>query len=234
MRRSPKPILIFFLLSFFASFVFAQETEQPDSAAPKRPLSYLRVRIMAFDIETPVSISLKSAAPDAPKILDEYVPIQPSTTPYEGTASKGDALEISIGGKTNTLNLDLLPDTFYTLLLYQNGSNLEQRLLQDSFPPGSLSRPPLRIFNFGSNRSAQIKVGDFAPITSPPGTFQEIELDASGILPMQVIVPDPAGGYPALSSGEILFTQGKSTSIVIIPDYRGKFRPRVWQDAVLE
>jgi len=233
-RRVSITILVPCLLFIVSCFAFAQESEQTDSVAPKYPNSYLRVRIMAFDIQTPVSVSLRSSTPDAPKILDEYVPLKPTTTPYENVPSKGDALEISVGGKTKTLNLDLLPDAFYTLLLYENESSLEQRLLQDSFPPGSQSRPPLRIYNFGSNRSALIKVGNFAPIKSPPKTFLEIEMDGSGVLPMQVVVPDPAGGYPAISSGEIVFTEGKSTSIVIIPDYRGKFRPRVWQDAVLE
>lgn len=237
MKNSYLTALFFMTITLLMqSFASAQEaTESVPAAANSRgEESYIRVRVVAVGLQEPVSASLKNAPPDFPLFLESFVPSLPTTTPYEKIPSKGKAIELEFGGKSSSVTLDLIPSQFYTLLLYQKGTDLETKLLQDSFPPETSSQIPLRIFNFGSMRSATIKIGDFPIINSFPSSFQEASLPSSGILPMQIVVPDPAGGYPALNLGEIDLRKGKALSIFIMPDYRGKFRPRVWQDAVLE
>ncbi len=236
--KTPHLFALFFVTAtlLMQTVASAQQVTEDASAGgnSRKQESYIRVRVVAVGLQESVSVFLKDAPDDFPPFLESFVPSLPTTTPYEKIASRGKTIELQIGGKASSVTLDLLPSQFYTLLLFQKGSELETKLLQDSFPPEASSQIPLRIFNFGSSRSATIKIGDFPLINSSPSSFQEVSLPALGILPMQIVVPDPEGGYPALNLGEMDLEKGKGTSIFIMPDYRGKFRPRVWRDAVLE
>ncbi len=206
----------------------------PVIAAAKAPTSFFRVRIMTFQESEPIFVAIQSRNQEDLVLMENVRPSSPTATSYEEIPSKNTTIQLEVGGVSKKYNEDFLPDQFYTLLLYPKGSGLEDILLQDTFIGNPGQFPNLRILNFGSNRNATVVIEGQPTIPVPPNTFIQKVLLGEGTKKMTVTVPDPEGGYPALSMGEIQLSSNRATTIMIAPDYRGKFRPRIWQDGLLE
>jgi hypothetical protein len=154
----------------------------------------------------------------------------PVITPYEELPAKETKLSIRIGSETRDLVVKLDEGIFYTLLLYREEGRLLTPLLQDTFLGSEEPNCHVRVFNFGSNRTANLSIGGNNTQRFPPNSFTELTLPRKRKLAINVTIPDPDGGYPALSSVELGTKSDRSVSVVIVPDYRGKFRPRIWMD----
>ena len=109
--------------------------------------------------------------------------------------------------------------------------------LRDTAPSGltlvpSASEARLRIFSGGSNRPARVYTKD-QTLAVQPNSSVEWRIPA-GATRLGVVVASEDGSPPAESVLEFDAIARSGISVWIVPDYRGRFRPRVFADAVRE
>lgn len=219
------------LLCLFASASVACLGAGPEPPASNKKLpAHLRIRAFLMDEKQAISVSLAQPNADPRELLGAPNGGHPINTPYEELPPKETKLSINIGGETRDVAVKLDEGIFYTLLLYREGGRLLTPLLQDTFPGSEEPTCRVRVFNFGSNRTAHLSIGGNNTQRFPPNSFTELTLQPGGKLAINVTIPDPDGGYPALSSADLDTKSDRAVSVVIVPDYRGKFRPRIWMD----
>jgi len=219
------------LLCLFASAFPARLGAEPGTAAPNKKLpAHLRVRAFLMDEKQAISVTLPQPNGDPVELLSAPNGEHPVITPYEDLPANENKLSIRIGSENHDLAVKLDEGIFYTLLLCREGGGLVTPLLQDKFPDSAEPGCHIRVFNFGSNRTANLSVGGKNARQFPPNTFTELMIPPDGKLALHVSIPDPDGGYPAISSAEINTKSAQAVSVVIVPDYRGKFRPRISKD----
>ena len=219
------------LICLFASAFMARLGAEPGTPASNKKLpAHFRVRVFLLDENQAISVNLSQPNADPVELLSAPNGEHPIITPYEELWPKETKLSIRIGSENHDVAVKLDEGLFYTLLVCRDGGGLVTPLLQDTFPDSAEPGCHVRVFNFGSSRTANLSIGGKKPRQFPPNTFRELLLPPDVKLVLNVSIPDPGGGYPAISSAEINTKSAQTVSVVIVPDYRGHFRPRVCQD----
>jgi hypothetical protein len=221
-------LLFCFLASAFPARMNAEP--EPPSSKKKQP-AYFRIRVFLLDEKQAVSATLPQPNADPVELLSAPSGEHPITTPYEGLPAKETKLAIRIGSQTHEVDMKLDEGIYYTLLVYREGGGLLTPLLQDTFPDPAEPGCHIRIFNFGSNRTANLSLDGKNEQQFAPNTFTELPaLPVEGKLAINITIPDPGGGYPAIARADINIKAARALSVVIVPDYRGNLRPRIFKD----
>jgi len=221
-------VLVLCLLA--ASFPALRGTEPSAPESNKKPSAHFRIRAFLMDEKQAISVALPQPNAEPLALLSASNGKNPINTPYEEFPPKEMKVDVAIGGKIHEVDVKLDAGIFYTLLLCREGGRLVTRLLQDTFPDPAEPGCHVRVCNFGSDRKAILSVGGNAMRQFDPNTFTELVLPPDGKVPINVSVLNPKGGYPANSNVVINTKSAQAVSVVIVPDYRGNFRPRVWMD----
>lgn len=219
------------LFCLFASALPARldaESRNPPSA--KKQPAYFRVRAFLMEEKQPISVALQQPNLDPVELLSAPNGESIISIPYEEMPAKEIKLTVRIGSESFDVNAKLDEGIYYTLLIYRESGRLLTPLLQDTFADPADPDCHIRVFNFGSERTAILTFRGQNAKQFAPNTFTEFTLPSRGKLKIDAMVPDPSGGYPAKSSTEINTNSVQAFSVIIVPDYRGKFRPRIWID----
>lgn len=214
----------------FVALLSAQETAPVPEASPNKSPAHVRVWAMVFAEKTAFAVKLRPKDGEPVSLLDT-----PGETPskgFYGEIPKGVA-ELSIvsaGQIVDTKSITLASDDYQTILVRRKGSRLVLEVLQDPLPGQKDFPPALRLFNFGTGRVAEVTIGKEGKVVVPDNEFLIKPISQTGEVPLSVVLPDPAGGPPAISSTDIDTRTSPSWSVVTVPDYRGKLRPRVSPD----
>lgn len=211
------------------SAAFAQTPEAtPEGDAPKSS-AHIRVWAMVYGEKSPFTVRSETGD-DQPVTLLQGKGDAPQRDPYVDVKNgKVKIVLLSGGAPIKTEEIDLLPNDYRTVVVSRKGGSLAMDILQDPLPGQKNFVPAARLFNFGTDRTMEVSFGPQKAQVSPD-SFQVIPLSGSGNIPIKVSLPDPKGGYPALSETDIDLAAHPSWSLVAIPDYRGKLRPRVSPD----
>lgn len=230
--------VLFVLLLGAAGTMTPAVSQSPTSGtgtpSEKKPSAHIRVRVMLFNDKQSISVSLPQDGAGPRSLLALPGTERPVTTSYEEIPIDSDNLAVKVGETPLPTQTTLVEDVYYTLLIYPKAGKIVSKLLQDTFSPDSEKLCRMRIFNLGSERTTMLTLGGGKEIPVGPNTFHELDLQQAGSVPIEVRVLDPAGGHPARSLIAINTGATPACSIVIVPDYRGKFRPRVWNDGPQE
>jgi len=221
-------ILLFCLLASAIPARLDAESASPPSA--KKQPAYFRVRAFLMEEKQPISVTLPQPNLEPVELLSAPNGERVINTPYEEMPAKEIKLAVRIGSETYDVHAKLDEGIYYTLLVYRESGRLLTPLLQDTFADPTEPGCHIRVFNFGSERTAILSFRGKYAQQFASNTFTELILPSHGKLKINAIVPDPSGGYPAKSSAEINTKSSQAFSVVIVPDYRGKFRPRIWID----
>ena len=221
-------VLLFCLLALASP---ARLNAEPGAPATNKKLpAHFRVRAFLMDEKEAISVTLPQPNADPVELLSAPNGEHPIITPYEELPAKEAKLSVRIGNENHDVAVKLDEGIFYTLLLCRHGGGLVTPLLQDTFPDSAEPGCHVRVFNFGSNRTANLSFGETNASQFPPNSFTELILPPAGKLALNVSILDPGGGYPAISSAGINTKSAQAISVVVVPDYRGNFRPRVCKD----
>jgi hypothetical protein len=222
-------------LSLIFTFAFsrpgeAQEAIPEGASDPKRVPAHIRVWVMVFDEKAPISIAFKGKDAESVTLL-EAPGVQP-TRGFYVEVPKGSGEIVASAGEIvlASATVDLLPDDHRTVLISRKGGKLNLQVLQDPLPGQKDFPPVVRLLNFGTGRSAEVTLGAQNKVIVPENQMVISQVPAQTDIPLRVVLPDPSGGPPAISSTDIDSRTSPSWSLVVIPDYRGKLRPRVSPD----
>jgi len=216
------------------------ETPTPEADEPEEPTEeeleeqantgYLRCWVLLSDETLPLAVRITQPGIEEPLPLFEGTPTKPARGGYQ-LLKKGPArIQIDRGGEPwKTVEFQVEPQTYQTLLFMENGATPKGELLPDRPPLELGHQSQLRIFNVASNRTAILEIDETTRLEIPPETYATHYLTARENIPVRIVVPNE-DGYPAISHSEISTTSAKSWSILIAPDYRGRFRPRTSPD----
>ena len=221
-------VLLFCLFAF--AILARLDAESGNPSSTKKQSAYFRVRAFLMEEKQPISVTLLQPNVEPVEFLTASNSEQPINTPYEEMPAKEIKLAVRIGSENYDVHVKLNEGIYYTLLVYRESGRLLTPLLQDTFTDPAEPGCHIRVFNFGSERTAILSFRGKSPQQFAPNTFTELTLPSRGKIKINAMVPDPGGGYPAKSSAEISPRSSQAFSVVIVPDYRGKFRPRIWMD----
>jgi hypothetical protein len=227
MNRLIRPVLAACL---FVSPLCAQETAPPPEASPAKSPAHVRVWAMVFGEKTPFAVKTKTKEGEPMTLLD--TPGDKPTKGFYAEVPKGPT-ELTIvanGLVADTKTVDLVANDYRTILVRRKGARLVLEVLQDPLPGQKDFPPTLRLLNFGTGRVAEVTIGTEGKVLVPDNDFLIKPITQTGEVPLSVVLPDPTGGPPAISSTDIDTRTSPSWSVVTIPDYRGKLRPRVSPD----
>jgi|GEM_PF-6044809 len=210
--------------------IYSQETTLPPEVSSKKSPGHVRVWAMVFAEKTPFAVKLRSKGGEPVSLLETN-----GDTPTQGfyTEIPMGRTEVTIVCNGQVLDIgliDLAPGDYRTIVVRRKGPRLVLEILQDPLPGQKDFPPALRLFNFGTNRIAEITIAKEGNVFVPNNDFLIRPITQSGVVPLSVVLPDPDGGPPAISSTDINTRTSPSWSVVTIPDYRGKLRPRVSPD----
>ena len=211
-------------------FCMGQAPESAPSPDERKTPAHVRVWSMLFDESSPVSIKIKTTEPEPTNLLE--APGKGATRGFYAEVPKG-AGEITASAAGVVLasaKLDLVPGDYRTILISRQNGKIDLQILQDPLPGQKDFPPAVRLLNFGTGRSAEVTLGGQTKITVPDNKLVITPISAKADLTVQVVLPDPAGGPPAISSTDVDLRTSPSWSMVVTPDYRGKLRPRVSPD----
>lgn len=216
-------------LFFSPALMIAQEAPTPAEPAGKKP-GGLRIWAMVFDEKAPIAIKGRSSD-DEPKTLLEVAGAKPQKSPYLEIPSGKITVSLTQGDQAlGSQEIELAENDLKTLLFYRSGGQVKMQVFQDPLPGQKNFPPTLRLLNFGTGRVAEVTLGPSEKISVPENTCFVSKVSKKGSLDLQVVLPDPAGGPAAVSMTDVDMGAHPSWSVLMIPDYRGKIRPRVSPD----
>jgi hypothetical protein len=138
------------------------------------------------------------------------------------------------GDRKNPLrlvNLDLKPDTFYTVLISPQGGKFSVEVIDDTIKPKATSGTlVIRNYFSGLSVDADSSVGKIVS-GLPYGQIFASEGFPLQKIPVTLRTKLP-NGTPIQSVTELDFTVSKHATLVVIPDPYGRFRPRMSIDGV--
>jgi len=225
-------IALLLILTVSTSRLARAQDENGGSTPSASPLeekrAYVRVWSMAFGGNEDISVTAKSDEEDARSIFHGKGD-QPHLYPYVELKKGSTTISLVAGSESPKQTVvELAPDDFNTALITRQNGAYKLQVLQDPAKRQKDFPPTLRIFNFGSNRTAFLAIGKDQPVEVPPNTFTEVPLPEHQVVAINVTVPNPEGGAPAKSSTEVSTKDCLSWSLTCIPDYRNRIRPRVY------
>ena len=226
----PRVVLCFVAsLAVQLSAAFAQNPETSSEGDASRSSAHLRVWSMVYGEKSPLTVRSETGD-DQPVTLQQSPGDVPQRDSYvDVRGGKVKIVLLSGGAPLKTEEIDLVPNDYRTVVVSRKDGSLALDILQDPLPGQKNFVPSARLFNFGTDRAMEVSLGSKKARVSP-NSFQIVQLSGSGIVPIKVSLPDPKGGFPALSDTDIDLAAHPSWSLVAIPDYRGKLRPRVSPD----
>lgn len=221
-------ILVSCLLSPFP--LQAQEISSPSDEDKKGPLAHVRVWMMVFNENAPLAVKSQSAGGE-PMTIFEGDGKTPSKSSYLEIPHGSTTLSLTTGASpVKSEKIDFKPDDYRTILISRKNGALSWEIFQDPIPGQKDFPPAVRLLNFGTERTADITIGTQPPVKVQPNTCLVTPLLASGEINIAVSLPDPMGGPAATSVTDLNTSISPSWSVIMIPDYRGKLRPRVSPD----
>jgi hypothetical protein len=127
------------------------------------------------------------------------------------------------------LNIDLKPETFFTILVSPKGGVITVEAFDDTNDPKTTTGT-LTIRNYFSGLTVDVSAGAQKIVDALPYGESRIATDLPlGKLPLTLHSRLP-NGTPAESSAEADFNASNRATLLIIPDSYGRFRPRVTID----
>lgn len=226
----------FYLLAVFgiaAAFNvgLGQETEVTPPPPGKTEIpAHLRVWAMVFEENSNIAVRYKKEG-ITPVVLMEAPGEKPMRGSYLEVPKGAGEIELLSGGvPTSSVKLDLLADDYRTLLVSRDGGKLGLQVLQDPIPGQKDFPPAIRLLNFGTGRVAEVTIGAQPKVVVPENRCLITPVEGKGEAVLRVALPDPMGGPAATSTTDVNMGTSPSWSVVMIPDYRGKLRPRVSPD----
>jgi len=207
-----------------------EQLDSPTAKERKGPPAHVRIWAMVYDENTPFAVKAKAAQGD-PIVLIETDGKIPNRSSYvELPKGQTDLSLLSAGTPVKSEKIELKPDDYRTILISRKNGVLSWEVLQDPIPKQKDFPPAVRLLNFGSDRVADVQIGAQPLVKVQPNSFVVAPLTESGTVNINVSLPDPKGGPPATSITDFSTAVSPSWSVVVIPDYRGKLRPRISPD----
>lgn len=206
----------------------AQSTEHESAAGRRETAVNLRAWIFPLDLTQAVSVSAASDGADWLSLL----------------ASSKDGVAVSAAGYTQIppgkIRIDLKSGeevlaakpwnlreaAHYTVLAWNDAGRWEMQIFEDDLSSARTAERPLRVLNFARGRETTLALDDGEEIPVAKDAVREMKVPGQVTL-VTTRVKSPDGGPPAKSSIEIDISAVPSTYLLIVPDYRGRMRPRV-------
>lgn len=127
------------------------------------------------------------------------------------------------------VNIDLKPETFFTILVSPKGGVLTVEAFDDTNDPKA-TQGTLTIRNYFTGLTVDVSSGTQKIVDALPyGQSFAVAGLPSGRFPLTLHTRLP-NGTPAESGAEADFTASNRATLLIIPDSYGRFRPRVTID----
>ncbi len=128
-----------------------------------------------------------------------------------------------------SFDVDLKPDSYFTVLMSPQAGAMNIELLQDTIDPKATTAT-LTVRNYFPGLTVAVSSGD-KPIVDTLAYGQSYKAEGLpvAVMPLTLRTKLP-NGTPAESGAEVDFRVSKRATLLIIPDPYGRFRPRVTID----
>lgn len=211
----------------FRAYAQDDKAQIPKEDAGKE-MSFLRVWWIVD--ASPSGATIQDAAVGFPPISIPFSDRPNSVGSYAPLPAGKHKIEVVVGGQLlDPVEFQARPDTFHTLIVTDLDGTVKATLVSDTMSEGDVGR--LRFYNFAKGKNATISVASDSLVSVVPGSFKEFIVPKKKKFPVSVKV-DLGNGIDARSDTDVEPIASGATSLIVLPDAYGRFRPRFYADAL--